>query len=40
MARRQRADRVEKLVLANTNFYYADKALWADRIKIRARERP
>ena len=27
-------DRVEKLVLANTNFYYADKAPWADRIKI------
>ena len=26
-------DRVEKLVLANTNFYYADKAPWADRIK-------
>lgn len=28
------ADRVEKLVLANTNFYYADKTPWADRIKI------
>ena len=28
------ADRVEKLVLANTNFYYADKAPWADRIKF------
>ena len=27
------ADRVEKLVLANTNFYYADKSPWADRIK-------
>src|SRR5690348_10178200 len=27
-------DRVEKLVLANTNFYYADKAPWADRIKF------
>ena len=26
--------RVEKLVLANTNFYYADKAPWADRIKF------
>jgi len=26
-------DRVEKLVLANTNFYYADKTPWADRIK-------
>ncbi len=26
-------DRVEKLVLANTNFYYADKSPWADRIK-------
>jgi 3-oxoadipate enol-lactonase len=28
------ADRVEKLVLANTNFYYADKGAWADRIKF------
>ena len=28
------ADRVEKLVLANTNFYYADKGPWADRIKF------
>lgn len=27
-------DRVEKLVLSNTNFYYADKAPWADRIKF------
>ena len=27
-------DRIEKLVLANTNFYYADKAPWADRIKF------
>ncbi|MGN6572321.1 MAG: 3-oxoadipate enol-lactonase [Pseudolabrys sp.] len=27
-------DRVGKLVLANTNFYYADKAPWADRIKF------
>ena len=27
-------DRVEKLVLANTNYYYADKAPWADRIKF------
>jgi len=26
--------RVEKLVLANTNFYYADKAPWADRIRF------
>jgi len=26
-------DRVEKLVLANTNFYYPDKSPWADRIK-------
>ncbi len=32
------ADRVEKLVLANTNFYYADKAPWADRVKF-VRER-
>ncbi len=28
------ADRVEKLVLANTNFYYADKAPWADRLRF------
>ena len=28
------ADRVEKLVLANTNFYYADKGPWTDRIKF------
>ena len=27
-------DRVEKLVLANTNYYYADKGPWADRIKF------
>jgi len=27
-------DRVEKLVLSNTNFYYADKGPWADRIKF------
>ncbi len=27
-------DRVEKLVLSNTNFYYADKAPWQDRIKF------
>jgi 3-oxoadipate enol-lactonase len=27
-------DRIAKLVLANTNFYYADKAPWADRIKL------
>ena len=26
-------DRVEKLVLSNTNFHYADKAPWSDRIK-------
>jgi len=26
-------DRIEKLVLANTNFHYADKGPWADRIK-------
>ena len=28
------ADRVDKLVLANTNFYYADKGPWDDRIKF------
>jgi 3-oxoadipate enol-lactonase len=28
------ADRIERLVLANTNFYYADKTPWADRIKF------
>ncbi len=27
-------DRVAKLVLANTNFYYADKGPWLDRIKF------
>jgi 3-oxoadipate enol-lactonase len=27
-------DRVEKLVLSNTNFHYADKAPWSDRIKF------
>jgi 3-oxoadipate enol-lactonase len=27
-------DRVEKLVLSNTNAYYADKAPWQDRIKF------
>jgi 3-oxoadipate enol-lactonase len=27
-------DRVEKLVLSNTNFHYADKAPWNDRIKL------
>jgi 3-oxoadipate enol-lactonase len=27
-------DRVEKLVLSNTNFYYADKQPWSDRIKF------
>jgi 3-oxoadipate enol-lactonase len=27
-------DRVEKLVLSNTNFYYADKGPWQDRIKF------
>ena len=32
-------DRVEKLVLSNTHYYYADKELWNDRIKIRQRER-
>ena len=25
-------DRVEKLVLANTNYHYADKAPWVDRL--------
>jgi 3-oxoadipate enol-lactonase len=28
------ADRIERLVLANTNFYYADKTPWSDRIKF------
>jgi 3-oxoadipate enol-lactonase len=28
------ANRVNKLVLANTNFYYADKGPWTDRIKF------
>jgi 3-oxoadipate enol-lactonase len=28
------ANRVSKLVLANTNFYYADKGPWTDRIKF------
>ena len=28
------ADRVEKLVLSNTNFHYADKGPWNDRIKF------
>jgi 3-oxoadipate enol-lactonase len=28
------ANRVNKLVLANTNYYYADKGPWADRIKF------
>jgi 3-oxoadipate enol-lactonase len=28
------SDRVDKLILSNTNFYYADKAPWADRIKF------
>jgi 3-oxoadipate enol-lactonase len=28
------ANRVHKLILANTNFYYADKTPWADRIKF------
>jgi 3-oxoadipate enol-lactonase len=27
-------DRVEKLVLSNTHYYYADKQPWADRIKF------
>jgi 3-oxoadipate enol-lactonase len=26
--------RIEKLILSNTNYYYADKAPWADRIKL------
>jgi 3-oxoadipate enol-lactonase len=28
------ADRIEKLVLANTNFYYADKTPWDERIRF------
>ena len=27
-------DRVEKLILSNTHYNYADKALWSDRIKM------
>jgi 3-oxoadipate enol-lactonase len=27
-------ERVDKLILSNTNFYYADKGPWADRIKF------
>jgi 3-oxoadipate enol-lactonase len=27
-------DRIEKLIVSNTNFYYADKAPWSDRIKF------
>jgi 3-oxoadipate enol-lactonase len=27
-------ERVEKLVLSNTNFHYPDKAMWHDRIKL------
>jgi 3-oxoadipate enol-lactonase len=27
-------ERIEKLVLANTNYYYEDKSPWADRIKF------
>jgi 3-oxoadipate enol-lactonase len=27
-------DRIDKLILSNTNYYYADKAPWADRIKF------
>lgn len=27
-------DRIEKLVLANTHFYYADKAPWSDRLRF------
>ncbi len=27
-------DRIEKLILSNTNFYYADKGPWNDRIKF------
>ena len=33
-------DRVEKLVLSNTHYYYADKQPWHDRIKFAARQRP
>jgi 3-oxoadipate enol-lactonase len=28
------ADRIEKLIISNTNFYYADKTPWNDRIKL------
>ncbi len=28
------ANRIDRLVLANTNFHYADKGPWADRIKV------
>lgn len=28
------ADRIDRLVLANTNFHYADKSHWADRIRV------
>ena len=34
------ANRIDKLVLSNTNFNYADKTPWSDRITVRARERP
>jgi len=27
-------DRVDKLILSNTNYHYADKAPWSDRIKL------
>jgi 3-oxoadipate enol-lactonase len=27
-------ERVDKLILSNTNYYYADKTLWVDRIKF------
>src|SRR5262249_12006142 len=27
-------DRIEKLILSNTNYYYADKTPWNDRIKL------
>ena len=36
---RNAPDRVEKLVLSNTNYHYADKAPWNDRIKL-VNERP
>jgi 3-oxoadipate enol-lactonase len=27
-------ERIDKLILSNTNFYYADKSAWADRIRF------